>query len=161
MKISATRKKAEETVEERMFVTVLLGENKFGVDVTKVQEIMGIPELAHIPNARSYMKGVTNLRGNVIPLVDLRIKFNMPEKEYDRLTVVMISEIKGMQIGLIVDSVQDVINMPISSIQDTPHFSTDISADCIQGVGKMDENIIVMIDVDRIFSEEELAQINK
>ena len=159
MKTTVARKNTEDTVEEKMFVTVLLGEDKFGVDVTKVQEIMGVPELARVPNARAYMKGVTNLRGSVIPLVDLRIKFSMPEREYDKLTVVMISEIKGTQIGLIVDSVQDVISMPVSNIQDTPHFSTNIDTDCIEGVGKMEENIIVIIDVDKIFTNDELAQI--
>jgi len=161
MKGAATKRVIEESVEERMFVTISIGEDKFGVDVNKIQEIMGIPEIARVPNVMPFMKGVTNLRGKVIPLVDLRIKFHMPEREYDKLTVVMIAEIKGTLVGLIVDSVSDVISMPLTNIQKTPHFSSSFDTDCIDGIGKLDDQIVIIIDVDKIFTDDELARISE
>ncbi len=153
------KKAKEETIEEAMFVTISLSGENFGVDVTKIQEIIGMPETSLVPNAMPYMKGVTSLRGRVIPLVDLRLKFNMQEKTYDKLTVVLIAEIRDTLVGLIVDSVSDVINVASSDIQKTPHFSTNISTDCIKGVVKIEEEIFIIIDVDRIFNKEELSTI--
>ena len=161
MSKAVSGKAVEEVTEEKMFVTISIGEDKFGIDVTKIQEIIGMPEMANVPNAQKYMKGVANLRGRVIPLIDLRVKFKMPEKEYDKLTVVMIAEIKGVLIGLIVDSVSDVMNIPISEIQDTPHFASDIETDCISGMGKVGEEIVIIIDVNKIFTDDEIEAIQK
>jgi len=148
--------KTEEKVRERTLVTIAMDKEVFGVDVSKVQEITGIGEISIVPNSVHYMKGVMNLRGIVIPLIDIRLKFGLPERPYDKLTVVMISEIKGHMIGIIVDSVSDVINITENDIQDTPHFSTSINVDCIDGIAQIREKIVVMLDVDRIFTDDEL-----
>lgn len=161
MKNTRVVKEKEKIVEEKMFVTFSLAGDKFGVDVSKIQEIIGVPETAHVPNTMAYMKGVTNLRGRVIPLIDLRIKFSLPEKEYDKMTVVLIAEVSDICVGLIVDSVSDVVSLPVTDIQDTPHFSDSINADCIEGTCKMEKEILIIIDVDQIFDEEELSSINK
>lgn len=151
-----TKGEAEKIVSEQTYVTVQLGEEVFGFDVTKVQEITGIPEVSFVPNAAEYMKGVMNLRGKVLPLVDLRIKFKLHDKEYDKLTVVMICEVKGNLVGMIVDAVSDVVNINEEDIQDMPHFTTKAELDCIGGVAHVNNRVVVLIDVDNIFSDEEI-----
>lgn len=151
----------EETVDDFMFVTISLDGDRYGINVQNIQEIIGVPDAAHVPNTMPYMKGVTSLRGKVIPLVDLRIKFNLSEKEYDKLTVVLIAEIQENLIGFIVDSVSDVISIPVSEIQNTPHFSTSIDADCIYGVCKLEEEILIIIDIEKVFKNEELLSISQ
>lgn len=151
-----TKEETDTKSTERTYVTVQLDEEIFGFDVTKVQEITGVPEVSFVPNALEYMKGIMNLRGKVLPLVDLRVKFKLPEKAYDKLTVVMLCEIRGNLIGMIVDSVSDVVNISEDDIQDTPHFTTKAELDCIDGIVNINERIIVLIDVDNIFSDEEI-----
>jgi purine-binding chemotaxis protein CheW len=158
MRIEKNTKPAEH-LEERTLVTIGMDRETFGVDVSKVQEITGIGEISIVPNAMNFMKGVMNLRGTVIPLIDLRLKFGLSERAYNRLTVVMICEIKGNLIGIIVDSVSDVINITDRDIQDTPHFTSSISMDCIDGIVRIGEKIVVIIDVDRIFTDEELKNL--
>ena len=143
-------------IHERTLVTILLDNEMFGIDVSKVHEITGLPEVSFVPNAAEYMRGVINLRGKVIPLIDLRTKFKLPNKEYDKLTVVMICEIKKNLVGMIVDSVSDVVDVSVRDVQDTPHFTASIDADCIDGIIQIDGQIIVVIDVDKIFSDDEL-----
>ena len=151
----------EETTDDLMFVTISLDGDRYGINVQNIQEIIGVPETTQVPNSMAYMKGVTSLRGKVIPLVDLRVRFNLPEKEYDKLTVVLIAEIRANLIGFIVDSVSDVISVHESDIQDTPHFSVNIDTDCIYGACKLEEEILIIIDVDKIFKEDELVSISQ
>jgi len=151
----------EETADDFMFVTISLDGDRYGINVQNIQEIIGVPETAHVPNTMPYMKGVTSLRGKVIPLVDLRIKFNLAEKEYDKLTVVLIAEIQENLIGFIVDSVSDVISVPLVEIQNTPHFSTNIDPDCIYGACKLEEEILIIIDIEKIFRDDELLSISQ
>lgn len=147
--------------DDLMFVTISLAGDRYGINVQNIQEIIGVPETANVPNSMPYMKGVTSLRGKVIPLVDLRMKFNLEPKEYDKLTVVLIAEIKENLIGFIVDSVSDVISIQAAEVQDTPHFSVNIDTDCIQGACKLEEEILIIIDVDKIFNEDELVSIQQ
>ena len=148
----------DDHIDERTLVTILLDNEMFGIDVSKVHEITGLPEVSFVPNAAEYMRGVINLRGKVIPLIDLRTKFKLPNKEYDKLTVVMICEIKKNLVGMIVDSVSDVVDVSVHDVQDTPHFTTSIDADCIDGIIQIDGQIIVIIDVDKIFTDDELEK---
>lgn len=139
--------------DEKQYVTFVIGEENYGVDVLKVQEIIGMTQITHVPNTMNYMKGVINLRGAVVPVVDTRVKFNMEEKEYDAFTVIIIVEVKTRSIGIIVDSVSDVVSIPISGIQDTPHFSAKIETDFISGIGQIEEKLIIILDMDRILSK--------
>jgi purine-binding chemotaxis protein CheW len=107
------------------------------------------------------MKGVINLRGNVVPVVDLRIKFKMSEREYDATTVIIIVEVKHRSVGMIVDTVSDVVDISVTSIQDTPHFSASIETDYIKNIGRKEEQLIIILDVDRILTTEELEMIKK
>jgi len=151
-----TVQKETDEVQEDMYVTIYIAEELYGIDVGKVREVIGMTDVSFMPNALPYMKGVVNIRGTVIPLIDMRIRFGIDEKEYDKLTVIVIAEIKGKLLGLIVDSVADVVSFSSESIQDTPHFSAAVETDYIEGVGQDDENIVIILNVDRIFSDNEL-----
>jgi purine-binding chemotaxis protein CheW len=147
------------TALERQFVTFTIGEELYGVDVTKVQEIIGMTQITHVPNTVIFMKGVINLRGAVVPVIDMRLKFRMSEKEYDSFTVIIIVEVKERLIGMIVDAVSDVANVPVGSIQDTPHFTSKIETDFIQGIGQIEQNLVIILDVDTILSSEDIATV--
>jgi purine-binding chemotaxis protein CheW len=131
------------------------------VEVLKVQEIIGMTQITHVPNSMDFMKGVINLRGSVVPVVDMRIKFRMDEREYDAFTVILIVEVQERLIGLIVDSVSDVVGIPVESLQETPHFSANIETDYIKGIGNRDDQLIIILDVDLILSSEELERMDR
>lgn len=147
--------------EENQFVTFLISGETYGVEVLCVSEILGMTDITPVPNTFNFMKGVINLRGEVVPVVDMRLKFGMNEKEYDSFTVIIIVEVKKRLIGMIVDAVSDVAKIPMSSIQNTPHFTTRIETDFIRGIGQIGDQLIIILDVDRILTTEEFQQIEE
>ncbi len=157
----AQTSRAEKTEEESQFVTFMIGGETYGVAVLKVQEIIGMTQITHVPNTMVFMKGVINLRGSVVPVVDMRIKFGMEERSYDAFTVIIIVEVRERMIGMIVDSVSDVIGIPVKSIQDTPHFSARIETDFISGIGQVEDKLVIILDVDRILSSEEMSEMDR
>lgn len=146
---------------EQTYVTIKIAGELFGLNVNKVKEVIGLSGMTRIPNVLPYMKGIINLRGKAIPLVDMRLKFGLEDKEYDKHTVIVIVKIKKRLIGLIVDSVLDVLNIESDEIQDTPHFASEASSDCIKGVVHAEDRTVVIMDVDRIFTEKELTNITE
>jgi purine-binding chemotaxis protein CheW len=138
------------------YVTFTIAEEIYGVEVLKVQEIIGMTTVTHVPNSPSFMKGVINLRGAVVPVVDMRLKFGIQEKDYDAFTVVIIVEVRERLIGMIVDSVSDVAGIPLNSIQETPHFNAAVDTDFIKGIGQLDSKLVIILDVDRILTAEEV-----
>ncbi|HPB80860.1 MAG TPA: chemotaxis protein CheW [Spirochaetota bacterium] len=156
------RKQTEAEIEEmEQYVTFTIGNEVYGVEVLKVQEIIGMTQITHMPNSMRFMKGVINLRGSVVPVVDMRLKLEMEEQEYTKFTVILIIEVKGTLVGIIVDAVSDVVGLPLSSIQETPHFSANIDTDYIKGIAKKAEQLIIVLDVDKILSSEELERLDK
>ncbi|HSV97391.1 MAG TPA: chemotaxis protein CheW [Spirochaetota bacterium] len=154
-------RKGERAEEENQYVTFVIGGETYGVEVLKVHEIIGMTQITYVPNAMAFMKGVINLRGSVVPVVDMRIKFTMSERDYDTFTVIIIVEVRGRMIGMIVDSVSDVVSIPVKSIQDTPHFSAKIETDFIMGIGQIEEKLVIILDVDRIMSGEEMTELER
>ncbi len=150
----------DDRIEDQQFVTFLIGEETYGVEVLKVQEIIGMTDITHVPNTVSFMKGVINLRGSVVPVVDMRKKFKMEDQDYDATTVIIIVEVMDRLIGMIVDSVSDVINIEVSNIQSTPHFTAKIETDFVKGIGQVNNNLIIVLDVDKILSEDEISSID-
>lgn len=151
--------KASAKKDERTLVTVCIGGEMYGIDVGRVIEVMGVSEGVKVPNAMPFMKGLINLRGIMIPQIDMRSKFGIEEKPNDKNTVVVILEIKNKMIGIIVDSVSDVVSVPVEKIQNTPHFSSNVHVDCIDGVSEIGDKITIIMNVDRIFREEELENL--
>ncbi len=157
--VNQVTRDAKANDEEHQHVTFLINEETYGVNVGRVKEIIGMTDITRVPNTAYFMEGVINLRGIVVPAVDMRKKFKMEIKEYDTNTVIIIVEVADRLIGMIVDSVSDVLNIPLTSIQSTPHFTAKIETDFIQGICHKDENLIIILDSDKILSQEEIKSI--
>jgi purine-binding chemotaxis protein CheW len=143
------------------YLTFKLGDEYFASNVTKVLNILEMTKVTKVPKAPIYMKGVINLRGSVLPLVDTRIKFEMPETEYTANTciLVLIIEINGesVHVGALVDSVQEVIEIAESSIQPAPSIGTRYKSEFIEGIVKVDEEFIMILNMDLIFSSDDFS----
>ncbi|HOT44291.1 MAG TPA: chemotaxis protein CheW [Spirochaetota bacterium] len=144
--------------EHEEFATFMIGEETYGVDILKVRDIIGITDITPVPKSPHFVKGVINLRGNIVPVVDLRLKFRMKEREYNSGTVIIVVEVKGRYIGMIVDSVSDVVDIKVESIHESPHYSDNIREDFIQSVGRKDDKLIIILDVDRILNTSEIEK---
>ncbi len=140
--------------EEKQYVTFIVGGEVYGVSVMRVQSINEMAEITHVPKALSFIKGVINLRGAVVPVIDMRKKFGLPPKEYDSLTVILIVEVKGRLIGMIVDAVSDVVGFPVSGIKKEINYSARVDTDAIEGVGMAGDSLIVLLDVDAFLSND-------
>lgn len=143
----------------RQYVTFAIGDELFGIDVAKAQEVLNLSSVTKVPNTMPFMKGVIDLRGKIVPLIDMRIKFGIPERAYDKNTVIIIARIRGLLSGLIVDSVSDVISMTLEDIQNTPHFAAEIEKDAVVGIGRIKEKLVIVLNADKILTEEEVRVI--
>lgn len=148
------RESGQDNEDLKQFVTFLVGGETYGVSVMKVQSINEMSEITQVPKARSFIKGVINLRGAVIPVIDMRKKFGLPEKDYDSFTVILIVEIRERLIGMIVDSVSDVISIPASNIQLNINYSGKVEKNSMEGVGRIGESLIVLLDVETFLYNE-------
>ncbi|HOP62571.1 MAG TPA: chemotaxis protein CheW [Spirochaetota bacterium] len=137
------------------YVTFLINDETYGIEVLRVKEIVGMTTVTSVPNSEKYLKGVINLRGIVVPVIDLRLKFNIPEKEYDSFTVILIIEHRDSLVGVIVDSVSDVISAP-GQLQEVPNFHVSIDRDVIKGVLNKDNNLIIILNPDIMLSLKDL-----
>jgi purine-binding chemotaxis protein CheW len=143
------------------YVIFALGSDTYGIEVMNIQEVQNYIAINHVPDTLAYMKGVINLRGNIVPIVDLRIKLGMEEVQYTDQTVIIIAELHGEKAGLIVDSVVDVLNIPASEIQHTKHFTINIDTDSVFGITKINDNIIIILNAEKIISKEEMDGMNQ
>jgi purine-binding chemotaxis protein CheW len=133
-------------------VTFKLGNEEFALDILKVQEINRVVEITKVPKAPDFVEGVINLRGRVIPIVDIRKKFHLKIKEATKETRIIVVNIINKTIGLIVDSVSEVLRINSSTIQPPPPLIAGLDSDYIKGVGKLDERLIILLDIDKIFT---------
>ncbi|HOO45029.1 MAG TPA: chemotaxis protein CheW [Deltaproteobacteria bacterium] len=143
------------------FVTFALGEQTYGISILKLNEIIAYQQLTTIPNLPGFIKGVLNLRGEVIPVIDLRERFNMESRPYDQLTVIIVLEIAGQTMSVVVDSVSDVITLQSDAIKPRPHFSTGIRTDFIQGMGIKDNKFIILLDVEKVLGAEDISTLKR
>jgi purine-binding chemotaxis protein CheW len=139
------------------YLTFTLGYEEYGVEILKVQEIKGYSAITPIPSTPPSLKGVMNLRGTIIPVVDLRAKFGMAEAEYNQFTVIIVVTVGAKIMGLVVDAVSDVLNIPRADIQETPDFGAQVDARFINGMAKAGDKLVVLLDIDKVLSGEELA----
>lgn len=140
-------------------VSFKIGAEEFGVDITKVQEINRMVEITKVPQAESYVEGVINLRGKVIPIIDLRKRMNMEIKENDKNTRIVVVDIENFVMGMIVDSVSEVLRIPASTIEPPPDIVTGVNADYIQGVAKLEDRLLIFLDLSKVISVEEVKSI--
>lgn len=135
------------------YLTFTLGDELYGVDILKVQEIKGYTAVTRIPNTPPYIKGVLNLRGTIVPIVDLRCRFNMEETKYTMFTVIVVVVVREKVVGLIVDSVSDVLNIAKQDIQDPPEFGHQIDTSFLNGIGKAGDKLVAVLHIERLFDE--------
>ncbi len=141
-------------------VTFTLGNEEYAVDILRVQEINRMKEITRVPNSPAYVEGVINLRGKVIPVVSLRKKFGLAERENDEQSRIMIMDIQGITMGLVVDAVSEVLRIPASTVEPTPPMASNISTEFIKGIAKMEDRLIILLDMDRLIGKpEETAMI--
>lgn len=133
----------------------------YGVDIHKVREINGLMDITAVPQTPIFMKGLINLRGKVVPVIDLRLKFGIQEFEYDERTSIIVIEFKSIhgqvQMGIVVDTVSEVINIPSASIEPAPDFGVRLKSDYIKGMAKTKDRVIIILDIDLILTDEELT----
>jgi purine-binding chemotaxis protein CheW len=153
--------KNQKVVEKKEFLAFTLGSEEYCIDILKVQEIRGYETVTPIPNTPAFMKGVVNLRGIIVPIIDLRIKLDLAKVEYDQFTVVIILSIRGRVVGIVVDSVSDVVALAPEEIKEAPQFGAAIKTDYIDGLVTIDERMLIIIDIEKLATMEELVQVEK
>jgi len=153
---------ASPKVDQRVgkYLTFHLGNEEFAIQVLRVREIMGIQEITAVPQTPSYVKGVLNLRGKVIPVVDLRLKFGLPELEYTPRTCIIVVQIESesgkLMIGVIVDAVSEVLTLQAADIEDTPDFGSGVATPYLLGMAKIKGKVKILLDINMVLSAQEL-----
>ncbi len=142
-------------MEMLQLVTFKLAGQKYAVNILKVQEINNMKEITSIPNAPSYLEGAVNLRGKVIPVLNLRKKFGFAEKAADELSKIVIMDVRGVIMGLMVDAVSDVLRIPRDLVEPPPPVSSNVSTEFISSIAKLEEGLVILLDMDRLLDEEE------
>jgi purine-binding chemotaxis protein CheW len=146
---------------EQEFLTFHLGREEYAIDILKVQEIRGYESVTSIANAPAFIKGVINLRGTIVPIVDLRIKFGLGLVEYTPFTVVIILNVAGRVVGAVVDSVSDVMALAPQQVQPAPDFSSQVGADFILGLGTLEDRMLILVDIERLMLSREMALVDE
>ena len=145
----------------REYLTFRLGQEEYGIDILKVQEIRGYDQVTAIANSPTFIKGVINLRGAIVPIIDLRIKFNLPVVTYDQFTVVIILNVMKRIIGVVVDSVSDVIALAHGAIKPPPEFGSTFNTEYLMGLATVEERMLILVDIERLMSSGEMALLNE
>ncbi len=146
------RKVSEDILQ---LVSFNIGTEEFGVDILKVQEINRMVEITRVPRSPDFVEGIINLRGKVIPIIDLRKRFNLQITDHDKNTRIVVVDIEGQTMGMIVDSVSEVLRIPASTIEPTPDVVTSVDSDYIRGVAKLDNRLLIYLDLAKILTGEE------
>lgn len=142
--------------KEGKYLTFVLAEEEYGLEILKVREIISVMEITEVPQMPSFIKGVINLRGKVIPVMDLRLKFKMPAVEYNRETCIIVVNISELLIGVVVDTVAEVLDIDEKDIDPSPSFGGSVRTDFILGMGKIKGRVKILLDIDKVLSMEEL-----
>jgi purine-binding chemotaxis protein CheW len=145
------------SVGETEVLSFKLGSEEYGIDILKVQEIRGYESVTAMANSPDYLKGVINLRGVIVPIVDMRIKFNIGNPSYDQFTVVIILMIGDHTIGMVVDSVSDVVPLTTDQIKPAPEMGSILAAEYLKGLGTLDERMLILLDIDKLMASTEMG----
>lgn len=160
----AVKENLEDKAErEGKYLTFTLAEEEYGIGILRIKEIIGMMPITPVPQTPEFVKGVINLRGKVIPVVDLRLRFGMEEIDYTERTCIIVVEISGgtgtVQTGIVVDSVSEVMNIKGGDIEDSPSFGANLDTGYILGMAKMEGDVKILLDIDKVLSAEEIADI--
>jgi len=150
---------------EGKYLTFSIAGEEYGIGILKIKEIIGMMPITTVPRTPEFVKGVINLRGKVIPVIDLRLRFSMEESEYTERTCIIVVELKSQAtdilIGVVVDSVSEVLNIKADDIEDTPTFGTKLDTDYILGMAKVQGGVKILLNIDKVLSAEEIAVLEK
>lgn len=151
---------ADESGYAQEFLTFTLGSEEYAIDILKVQEIRGYEQPTTIANVPDFIKGVINLRGIIVPIVDLRIKFGVGKAEYTPFTVVIILSISGRVVGIVVDGVSDVTSLRTEQIRPAPEFAATVDTRYIKGLGTLDERMLIVVDIEKLMLSSEMSLVD-
>lgn len=143
------------------FLTFRLGNEEYGIEILKVQEIRGYDSVTQIANAPDFIKGVVNLRGIIVPILDMRIKFRLDRVEYNQFTVVIILNVAGRVMGIVVDGVSDVIELEANQVRPAPEFGAVIDTEYITGLGTVAERMLILIDIEKLMSNSDMGLLER
>lgn len=149
------------TPNQLEFLSFTLGSEEYGVDIQKVQELRGYDAVTRIANSPAFLMGVVNLRGIIVPIVDMRIKLNLGTPTYDQFTVVIILNVGARVIGMVVDSVSDVITLTAEQVKPAPQLGSALDTDYLIGMGTLDDRMLILVDIDQLMSSTEMGLIEQ
>nr|WP_318381286.1 chemotaxis protein CheW [uncultured Enterobacter sp.] len=139
------------------FLVFTLGDEEYGIDILKVQEIRGYDQVTRIANTPEFIKGVTNLRGVIVPIVDLRVKFSQIEVEYNENTVVIVLNLGQRVVGIVVDGVSDVLSLASDQIRPAPEFAVTLSTEYLTGLGALGDRMLILVNIEKLLNSDEMA----
>lgn len=152
-------KLASETIGQE-FLIFTLGNEEYGIDILKVQEIRGYDQVTRIANTPAFIKGVTNLRGVIVPIIDLRVKFAQQDVSYDENTVVIVLNFGQRVVGIVVDGVSDVLSLAAENIRPAPEFAVTLATEYLTGLGALGERMLILVDIEKLLSSEEMSLVD-
>ena len=161
MNDTATQEGTGAMAKMSKYLTFGLDEEEYGLEILKVREIIGLMEITAVPKTPEFVKGVINLRGKVIPVVDLRLKFSMHEVEPTEATCVIVVDVGGIEIGIIVDRVSEVLDIPLENIEEPPSFGTSLETEFILGMGKIGEKVTILLDITKVLVAAEFSGVEE
>ncbi|GAB2525237.1 chemotaxis protein CheW [Lysobacter humi (ex Lee et al. 2017)] len=144
-------------IADHEYLTFTLGAEEYGVDILKAQEIRGYDQVTRLPGAPGFVKGAINLRGLIVPVVDMRLKFALSQATYDDTTVMVVLSVAGRTIGIVVDSVSDVIRLQPAQVRPTPDLGSAIDRKFLTGLGVVEERMLILLDIERLMTSEEMG----
>ena len=148
---------SQATAPAAEFLTFALGSEEYGVDILKVKEIRGYDAVTRLPDAPDYIKGVINLRGTIVPVVDMRLKFRLERAEYTALTVMIVLNVADRVVGMVVDSVSDVVQLSAEQVRAVPEIGATIDRQFLTGIGTLDERMLILLDIERLMASSEMG----
>jgi len=157
--LATTSKMAGETIGQE-FLIFTLGDEEYGIDILKVQEIRGYDQVTRIANTPSFIKGVTNLRGVIVPIIDLRVKFAQEDVTYNENTVVIVLNFENRVVGIVVDGVSDVLSLAQEQIRPAPEFAVTLSTEYLTGLGSIGDRMLILVDIEKLLNSEEMALVD-
>ncbi|RMF93556.1 MAG: chemotaxis protein CheW [Nitrospinota bacterium] len=142
------------------FLTFFLAGEEYGIEILKVHEIIGMMPITRVPRTPPFIRGVLNLRGKVIPIIDLRLKFGMEAREQTDETCIIVVQVQGVETGIIVDKVSEVLDITDEEIEETPNFGIEVNTDYILGIGKTEDRVKILLDIDKVLSTGEVVELH-
>jgi len=161
MESAALTGEEQEDTQEGKFLTFSMGDEEYGIEIRFVNEIIGIQKVTDLPDMPTYVKGVINLRGKVIPVIDVRLRFDLEEREYDERTCIIVVTLNDMAVGLIVDSVSEVIDIPSEDIEPAPKVKRGEASRFISGLGKVNEAVKILLDIRHLLFDSNIEDITE